>query len=63
MSVRLGLGVSRGTPLIAGTTLVIVGVAAWWAGFSVVGALLLAVGLVVVLERRRRPTSSVSEEA
>ena len=62
MAVRLGLGISRGTPLVVGMALVMGALGAWWAGFTVVGMLLFVVGTVTVLERRGS-ASSASKDA
>jgi len=61
MALRLGLGISRGTPLVVGLMVVIAAVGTWWAGFSVAGALLFVVGAAILLERRRS-ASSLSED-
>lgn len=59
MAVRIGLGISRGTPLIVGAALVAGGLVAWWTGFTVAAAVLFAVGTTTALERRRRTVTDV----
>ncbi len=53
MAVRIGLGLTRGTPRWIGIALVAVAGAMWVAGFSVIGALLTAVATTILFERRR----------
>ncbi len=57
MAVRLGLGISRGTPLVVGTILLVGALGAWYVGFGAFGAVLFVIGSVTVLERRRTPRS------
>lgn len=57
MAVRLGLGLSRGTPLRVGLALIAAALPIWFAGFGVLTVLLLVAGATVVLERRRATPS------
>ena len=53
MAVRLGLGLSHGTPLVVGAAIIAAALPIWFVGFGVIGVALTVVGLTLLLERRR----------